>query len=61
MSSMLLYGGLVLAVVFVGMVSVWAWIVISGSAQADRENRRRKRVQEEQIARAREELSRRYE
>ncbi len=61
MSSVLLYGGLVLAIVFVGTVSVWAWIVISGSARADRENQRKQRLQDEQIARAREELSKRYE
>jgi len=61
MSSVLLYGGLVLAIVFVVTVSVWAWIVISGSARADRESQRKQRLQDEQIARAREELSKRYE
>lgn len=60
MSSMLFYGGLVLAIVFVVSVSVWAWVVISGSARADRESQRKKQQQDEQIARAREDLTRRY-
>ncbi len=61
MSSMLLYGGLVLAVVFVVLVSLWAWLVIAGSAQAGKENQRKQRLQDEQIARAREELTKRYQ
>jgi len=58
---MLLNVGLVLAVVFVVLVSVWAWMVIAGSAQVDREGQRKKRLQEQQVARAREELIKRYE
>lgn len=61
MSPMLLYGGVVLAVVFIGTVSVWAWLVIVGSARADRENHRKQRLQDEQVARAREELIKRYQ
>ncbi len=58
---MLLNVGLVLAVVFVVMVSVWAWMVIAGSTQVDRESQRRQRLQDQQVARAREELVKRYE
>lgn len=58
---MLLNVGLVLAVVFVVMVSAWAWMVIAGSTQVDRESQRRQRLQDQQVARAREELVKRYE
>lgn len=61
MYSMLLNVGLVLAVVFVVMVSVWAWMVIAGSTQVDRESQRRQQLQDQQVARAREELIKRYE
>ncbi len=58
---MLLNVALVLGIVFVVAVSVWAWMVIAGSARADRENLRRKQLQDQQIARAREEVVKRYE
>ncbi len=61
MYSMLVNVGLVLAIVFVVMVSVWAWMVIAGSTQVDRESQRRQQLQDQQVARAREELIKRYE
>ncbi len=61
MYEILVNVGLVLAVVFVVVVSVWAWMVIAGSTQVDRESQRRKLLQDQQVARAREELVKRYE
>ncbi len=61
MWSILLNVALVLGIVFVVAVSVWAWMVIAGSAQADRESLRRKQLQDQQVARAREELTKRYQ
>ncbi len=61
MYEMLTNVGLVLAVVFVVLVSLWAWLVIAGSTQADRARQRTQRLQDEQVQRAREELTKRYQ
>ena len=61
MYAMLTNVGLVLTVVLVVLVSLWAWLVITGSTQADKESQRKQRLQDEQVARAREELSKRYQ
>ncbi len=61
MYEMLTNVGLVLAVGFVVLISLWAWMVIAGTAQAGKASQRKQQLQDEQVARARDEVTKRYQ